>query len=89
MIIEPIVLHTLLVEGIIVTKHNLKIGATVRRGPDWEWGDEDGNDIGTIVKLTVTNHWVIVKWLATGEDSAARIGLCDKYDLIYTNEDRS
>jgi hypothetical protein len=88
MIIEPIVLHSILVEGIIVTKHNLKIGAKVKRGPDWRDGD-DGSDIGILIPSSRTDGWALVKW-NDGYTLNYRIGYQDKYDLIYVqDEDRS
>ena len=40
------------------------VGARVRRGPDWKWGDQDGHGTGTIVPPgpRVMNGWIAVQW---------------------------
>ncbi|KAL3870730.1 hypothetical protein ACJMK2_038774 [Sinanodonta woodiana] len=41
------------------------VGSRVRRGPDWNRGDEDNNSPGTIISYSrgkVYAGWVIVKW---------------------------
>jgi hypothetical protein len=30
------------------------LGARVRRGPQWKWGDQDGQGVGTVVKHSDT-----------------------------------
>ena len=41
----------------------MRVGARVRRGPDWKWGDQDGHQTGTVVpKNNPKNGWIRVKW---------------------------
>jgi len=42
---------------------SLNVGDRVRRGPDWEWGDQDGGagNAGTITDVD-SDGWVRVKW---------------------------
>lgn len=39
------------------------LGLTVRRGPDWDWGDQDGGGLGvTVAEGEVhTSDWVQVR----------------------------
>jgi hypothetical protein len=61
------------------------VGAKVVRGRDWDWGDQDGNGVGTILSKS-SEGWVIVKW-NNGLQNSYRIGgdAC-KYDLYYYTE---
>ena len=59
----------------------------VIRGPDWEWGDQDGGEghVGTVVEVEDrdsenTPRSVVVRW-DCGERSKYRCGLAGKYDL--------
>ena len=47
--------------GIAASSFN--VGDRVRRGPDWEWGDQDGGlgNAGTITEVD-SDGWVRVKW---------------------------
>ena len=62
-------------------------GLRVVRGPDWEWGDQDGGEgyVGTVVEVgepSVSDggRTVVVQW-DCGERSRYRCGLERKYDL--------
>ena len=62
-------------------------GLRVVRGPDWEWGDQDGGEghVGTVVEVgepTVSDggRAVVVQW-DCGERSRYRCGVTSKYDL--------
>ena len=59
----------------------------VVRGPDWEWGDQDGGEghVGTVVEVgepSVSDggRAVVVQW-DCGERCKYRCGLEGKYDL--------
>ena len=62
-----------------------KPGLRVVRGPDWEWGDQDGGEghVGTVVEVgepaSDGGRAVMVQWDG-GERSRYRCGL-EKYDL--------
>jgi E3 ubiquitin-protein ligase mind-bomb len=62
-------------------------GLRVVRGPDWEWGDQDGGEghVGTVVEVgeppvSDGGRAVVVQW-DCGERSRYRCGLDRKYDL--------
>lgn len=42
----------------------IHIGTRVRRGPTWEWGEQDGNGSGTVVPNLedFDSKWIQVKW---------------------------
>ena len=60
----------------------------VVRGPDWEWGNQDGGEgsVGTVVqigsdtKLSITEPIVLVQW-DCGRKANYRAGVDGKYDL--------
>lgn len=63
------------------------VGVRVVRGPDWEWGDQDGGEghVGTVVEVgepSVSDggRAVVVQW-DCAERCKYRCGLEDKYDL--------
>ena len=58
-----------------------QVGIRVRRGPDWEWDDQDGGGPGTIVEGADEDGWVRVKWDVGGEDNY-RVGAGGSYDLM-------
>jgi E3 ubiquitin-protein ligase mind-bomb len=65
----------------------VQMGLRVVRGPDWEWGDQDGGEghVGTVVEVgePPVSHGgraVIVLW-DCGERCEYRCGLEGKYDL--------
>lgn len=59
-------------------------GLRVVRGPDWEWGEQDGGEghVGTvaIVEEGSNGKAVVVQW-DMGNRCNYRCGLEDKYDL--------
>ena len=64
-----------------------QLGLRVVRGPDWEWGDQDGGEghVGTVVEVgeppvSDGGRAVVVQW-DCGERSRYRCGLEGKYDL--------
>ena len=59
------------------------LGLRVVRGPDWEWGDQDGGEghVGTVVEDEISlNKSVVVQWDCT-ERICYRCGHDEKYDL--------
>ncbi|KAL3865872.1 hypothetical protein ACJMK2_043221 [Sinanodonta woodiana] len=56
----------------------LLIGTRVRRGPDWEWGDQDSEGVGTIIGYD-KNKWVIVVW--DNYDSRGRNSNMYRYEI--------
>lgn len=47
---------------IVVTMDNVVVGARVKRGPDWQWWDQDGGGEGVITNYEPGDKWVAVKW---------------------------
>ena len=62
----------------------VQVGLRVVRGPDWEWGDQDGGEghVGTVVEVgkSFNDGAVVVQW-DCGERCKYRCGLEGKYDL--------
>ena len=65
----------------------VQVGLRVVRGPDWEWGDQDGGEghVGTVVEVgepsvSEGGRAAIVQW-DCGERCKYRCGLEGKYDL--------
>ena len=69
----------------------IEVGLRVVRGPDWEWGDQDGGEghVGTVVEVkreqsgeqqAQEGRSVVVQW-DCGERSSYRCGVEGKYDL--------
>ena len=65
----------------------VQVGPRVVRGPDWEWGDQDGGEghVGTVVEVgepSVSDggRAVVVQW-DCGERARYRCGVRGKYDL--------
>lgn len=67
-------------------------GTRVGRGPDWKWGDQDGDGAGTVISAKEANPhdaagndeddlWVYVRWDASEEVNAYRWGFEDAFDL--------
>jgi hypothetical protein len=73
-----------------VTVENYKKGARVKRGKDWEWGDQDGDKtgIGKLVELERYGSigWVTVEWEDNCIDNDYRAGAKDSYDLYYVED---
>ena len=84
--IDPSIQFTF--EGrVVVTPDNIKDGATVRRGPDWKWGDQDNGREGVIDTVNkATDGWISVNWGGFGSANCNnyRIGAEDSYDLVYS-----
>jgi hypothetical protein len=59
-------------------------GTRVRRGPDWQWGNQDGGKTGT-VKCSGPSSWVDVKWDG-GITASYRVGANGKMDLEIISE---
>nr|XP_022329659.1 uncharacterized protein LOC111128367 [Crassostrea virginica] len=61
---------------------NIAVGCLVRKGPDWKWGDQNGDEesIGTVYHVKNRNE-VYVRW-PNGNKSNYRFGYNDKYDVI-------
>ena len=63
-----------------------RVALRVVRGPDWEWGDQDGGEghVGTVVEVGESANEgggaVVVQW-DCGERCKYRCGLDGKYDL--------
>tara|TARA_R110000868_G_scaffold83012_2_gene234519 strand:- start:4192 stop:5601 length:1410 start_codon:yes stop_codon:yes gene_type:complete len=74
---------SLLLDPTIVTIPH--IGARVVRGRDWDWGNQDGNGIGTIIDKN-GEGWVRVTWDNNPYEASYRIGDNGKYDLYYYTE---
>ena len=58
------------------------LGLRVVRGPDWEWGDQDGGEgfVGTVAGLEEGGGEVIVQW-DMGQRCRYRCGRDNKFDL--------
>lgn len=63
-----------------VKQDNAQVGAQVRRGPDWEWGEQDGPGGGVIMRV-LHDGWVDVRWTGSPLDVRYRIGAQGKFDL--------
>ena len=46
----------------IIDKRANLVGLRVKRGPNWEWGDQDGGGVGTIAAVRTYSGWVEVDW---------------------------
>ena len=64
-----------------------KVGDRVVRGPDWEWGDQDGGGPGTVTNCGTVRiascDWATVLW-DSGNKNGYRIGP-SIYDLAHLN----
>ncbi|XP_056021581.1 uncharacterized protein LOC125652124 isoform X3 [Ostrea edulis] len=59
----------------------IAVGCLVKRGPDWEWGNQDGGNgaIGSVYCVR-NNGTVCVRW-SNGQSSHYRFGYHGKFDL--------
>eukprot|EP00662_Eupelagonemidae_sp_cell21_P035264 gene35264-63314_t len=52
--------------GAMGARAAVTVGDRVRRGPDWEWGDQDAHGAGTVIGAHSARYprwgWVQVKW---------------------------
>eukprot|EP00047_Mylnosiga_fluctuans_P004441 m.234548 g.234548 ORF g.234548 m.234548 type:complete len:1138 (+) comp12675_c0_seq1:83-3496(+) len=71
--------------GEVVTSTNVVIGGRVVRGPDWRWGDQDGQGPGVIVSQE-REGWVTVRWDNSSSSNTYRV-MADQHDLVYVAED--
>ncbi|GIQ79836.1 hypothetical protein KIPB_000536 [Kipferlia bialata] len=69
-------------------KQRVRIGAKVRRGPDWCSDDQDGGNggIGILVSRDPL-HAVGVRWPHNGEKHSYFAGCVGKYELVYADTD--
>ena len=68
----------------------IQVGLRVVRGPDWEWGDQDGGEghVGTVVEVPEKSasfegdhhEYVVVQW-DYGKRFRYRCGVEGQYDL--------
>jgi hypothetical protein len=67
-----------------VTKQDCKGGATVARGPDWKWSDQDGGAGNTgILALSLDSvSWVSVRWTG-GVSKKYWVSTAQDLDLLY------
>ncbi|XP_045193194.2 E3 ubiquitin-protein ligase TRIM33-like [Mercenaria mercenaria] len=56
------------------------VGARVRRGPDWEYENQDSGGPGTVTNLELEPGWAVVNW-DKGPSGIYRIGVNDAFDL--------
>ncbi len=44
--------------------YRLQVGDTVRRGPDWTYGSQDGSPpgVGTVASVDKSNRTVTINW---------------------------
>merc|ERR1711939_1126315 len=58
------------------------VGARVRRGRDWKWGDQDGGvgKVGSVLEEVDSDGWVRVKW-DSGSSNKYRWGASGCHDL--------
>lgn len=66
----------------------MELGVRVVRGPDWQWGNQDGGEgfVGTVIKIgrpkssVSPEDTVVVIW-DTGGETNYRVGYQGAYDL--------
>jgi hypothetical protein len=65
-----------------ITHHYLPVGTKVVRGPDWEWGDQDGGagGTGTVVEHE-SDQWTKVTWDHNGRTASYKNGKDRTLDL--------
>lgn len=69
----------------------LPVGSRVRRGRDWEWGDQDNFGAGTVVRHPKSG-WLVVKWdngFTTNYRYGSSHGNMNKYDVEVCKEPRA
>ncbi|XP_013417658.1 uncharacterized protein LOC106178850 isoform X2 [Lingula anatina] len=65
----------------------LPVGSRVRRGPDWKWGNQDGEGLGTVVKDDNVGL-LSVQWDHNDEVNIYRYGVEAAYDILASDETR-
>ena len=64
-------------------------GVRVMRGPDWEWGEQDGGGFGTTeTDPSQIEGWVTVRWDHDGSTNSYRVGRDGMHDLIVAEGHR-
>lgn len=73
--------------GELITAANVAPGLRVVRGPDWQWGVQDGfaGSRGTLMKEAARSGWWIVQWDGVGSQNSYRVGYEGKHDLQVRN----
>ena len=61
------------------------VGCRVRRGPDWKWGDQDGNADG-FIEAQPQEGVALVRWRNSGLAFQYRWGIEGAYDLVVIGE---
>eukprot|EP00756_Hemistasia_phaeocysticola_P025945 Hpha_TRINITY_DN16033_c0_g10::TRINITY_DN16033_c0_g10_i2::g.121726::m.121726 len=77
--------------GCLLKAEGVRLGLTVRRGPNWRWQDQDGGGEGKVVALVQTcpgGWWVQVRWTNTGVENNYR-ACCDGQCDLCPAEDAS
>jgi hypothetical protein len=64
----------------VTSEFQNRTGVRVRRGADWEWGDQDHSGTGEIVAGETSDGWVKVRW-EHGSVNSYRCGSGGNYDL--------
>ena len=59
----------------------MEVGLRVIRGPDWQWGEQDGGEGHAGTVADVRGREVVVQWDLGGQRCKYRCGLDEKYDL--------
>lgn len=77
--IKEDIIPTLKVQG-VVTPDNVYVGARVKRGPDWQWDNQDEYGEGTIIQYS--NWWAKVLWHNNRKSYGYRV-FVTKHDLIF------
>mmetsp|Transcript_23249 Transcript_23249/g.51013 ORF Transcript_23249/g.51013 Transcript_23249/m.51013 type:complete len:227 (-) Transcript_23249:475-1155(-) len=57
------------------------LGVAVRRGPDWQWGEQDGNGIGVTIPGCVLPGWTRVLW-SNGFENNYCTGHRGRHDVV-------
>ncbi|KAK3610179.1 hypothetical protein CHS0354_038816 [Potamilus streckersoni] len=64
-----------------------KLGSRVRRGPDWNRGNEDGNGVGTVVGHP-REYWVNVVWDFSKKIRQYSYGARGIFDIVIVDDPR-
>ena len=62
----------------------IQFGLRVVRGPNWNWGNQDGGDghLGTILEIEPDNESVVIKWdTILEEPEDVQVGIDDDGDM--------
>lgn len=61
--------------------HPFVLRSVVRRGPQWVWGDQDGNGKGHVI--SIVESFLLVAWEVSLQLNLYRAGVNNEYDLVY------